>query len=106
MAVESEKNKLSLGGKKNPQEISLVEFEKEFEQDHPRFLRDLSEGYNSLTRRELLICTMIRSNMQEKTIGRLLDISPLTVENHRTNIRKKLGLTHTTKNLYNFLLKY
>ena len=86
--------------------ITLSEFEKEFDQNHPYFLRNLSAHCEALTSQELRICSMIRSSMKELEIAGMLEISVFTVENHRTNIRKKLGFTHAKRSLANFLLKF
>ena len=50
-----------------------------------------STGLN-LTRRQILICEMIRDGMTSKEIAFALGLSRRTVENHRANISQKLGL--------------
>jgi len=52
-----------------------------------------------LTRRQILVCELIREGMKSKEIARALDCSPSTVNNHRNEIRKKLGLHGRSDNL-------
>ena len=56
-----------------------------------------------LTRRQILICEMIRDGMTSKDIARALECSPSTINNHRDTIRRKLGLSGKTANLQAFL---
>jgi len=57
----------------------------------------------NLTRRQMVICEMIREGMTSKDIASALDCAPSTVNNHRNIIRKKLGLSGKTANLQAFL---
>jgi len=61
-----------------------------------------SFGLN-LTKRQILICEMIRDGMTSKEIARALDCSTSTVNNHRNTIRRKLKLSGSTTNLQAFL---
>ena len=106
MALQSENIRSSVGGEKNPHGIIVLEFETGFKQKHPRFQKNLSKHCNKLTRKELLICSMVHEEMKEKEIADLLGLSVFTIENYRTKIRKKLGLTRTDVNLYSFLLQF
>lgn len=63
------------------------------------FGRKISEESLKLTPREIEICNMIKTGLAGKDIARLLNISSLTVTKHRINIRRKLGLTNSDKNL-------
>jgi len=63
-------------------------------------LRDASVN---LTSREIEICNMIKGGLSNKDISHLLNISHQTVEGHRKNIRKKLGLTNKQINLTAYL---
>lgn len=64
---------------------------------------ELSSRLNRLTQREIELCGLIRQGITSKEIGRLLHISPRTVETHRNRIRKKLGVTDPDVNLVTFL---
>lgn len=61
-----------------------------------------SPGPN-LTRRQMLICEMIRDGMTSKEIALALDCSPSTVNNHRNEIRRKLNLSGRGANLQAWL---
>jgi len=56
-----------------------------------------------LTAREVEICNLIKGGLSNKDISHLLSVSNLTVEGHRKNIRKKLGLTNKGINLTSYL---
>ncbi|MFC1835129.1 PAS domain S-box protein [Thermodesulfobacteriota bacterium] len=62
----------------------------------------MKEGSN-LTPREIRICEMIRAGLSSKEMAKTLAISPQTVLVHRKNIRKKLGLANSKRNLASFL---
>ncbi|UCE17800.1 MAG: PAS domain-containing protein, partial [Gemmatimonadota bacterium] len=59
----------------------------------------ISRKLHSLTPKEIEICNMIRSGLTSKEIARLKHSSHRTVERHRNNIRKKLGLSNKKINL-------
>ena len=56
-----------------------------------------------LTPREIEICNMIKSGLTTKEISNFLNSSSQTIDKHRKNIRKKLGLTQRYINLTSFL---
>lgn len=58
----------------------------------PAMLR-LFSGETDLTPAELQVANLIRQGKVSKDIAELLNLSPRTVEFHRDNIRKKLGIT-------------
>ncbi len=64
---------------------------------------NLVKGGHSLTPKEIRICEMIRSGLSSKQMAKVLGISPQTVLVHRKNIRKKLGLAKSRKNLASYL---
>ncbi|MEN8005957.1 MAG: LuxR C-terminal-related transcriptional regulator [Candidatus Krumholzibacteriota bacterium] len=57
----------------------------------------------NLTKRQILICEMIRDGMTSKEIALALDCSPSTINNHRNIIRRKLKLSGSSTNLQAFL---
>ena len=57
----------------------------------------------NLTRRQMLICEMIRDGMTSKEIALALGCSPSTVNNHRNTIRRKLKLSGRGANLQAWL---
>jgi len=56
-----------------------------------------------LTPREIDVCELIRDGIGSKDIARTLSISLKTVEKHRDNIRKKLGIANRRINLASLL---
>jgi len=60
--------------------------------------------YGSLTPREQEIMRLLAEGLSAKKIAEKLFISPKTVENHRSNIMKKLGL-HSTMELIRYAAK-
>lgn len=67
-------------------------FEEQFTRVHGAFLAELQRGCPALSGAELKICALTRINLDTKEIARLLSASVRTVQNHRYNIRRKLGL--------------
>ena len=75
-------------------------------------LRDLTSPYarhvvtgktRRLTPRETEICNMIKSGLPSKDIAEMLGVACQTVQRHRRNIRRRLGLTGKKQNLTSFL---
>lgn len=59
--------------------------------------KDFSHMIDQLSPKEIEVFQMVKSGMQSKEISRLLNISHHTVNRHRYNIRKKLGLNRSGK---------
>ena len=57
----------------------------------------------NLTRRQVLICEMIRDGMTSKEIALALNCASSTVNNHRNAIRRKLKLSGKSANLQAYL---
>jgi len=70
--------------------------------------RDTGEEYNDsfdlLSEREKEICSLVAKGYTNKETGELLNISPRTVETHKSKIMEKLKLT-TRRDLVQFALK-
>jgi PAS domain S-box-containing protein len=56
-----------------------------------------------LTSREIELCNMIKNGLSSKEIGKILNISNRTIEKHRFNIRKKLGIIESKVNLVTYI---
>lgn len=57
-----------------------------------------------LTPKEIQICNMIKNGLAVKEIAKMLHLSPRTIDKHRENIRKKLGIKSKKVNLASYLL--
>ncbi len=67
------------------------------------FNRELEAPLLKLTRTEMRVCRLIQKGYAGKEIAEAMCISFETVQVHRRNIRKKLGLTGRNVNLFAFL---
>jgi len=67
------------------------------------FLTQISRNHMQLTPVEIAISTMIRNGLTNKEIAQLRSIALATVQRHRENIRRKLGLKNRKINLTTYL---
>ena len=58
----------------------------------------------NLTPKEIQVASMVREGFSSKSIAASLSVSPETINIHRKNIRKKLGLDSRIYNLRSFLI--
>jgi len=68
------------------------------------FSQSLSAMHMNLTRSEIRIADLLRKGGRTKEIAELLSLSERTIETHRKNIRKRLGLIGRNANLRTYLL--
>jgi PAS domain S-box-containing protein len=68
------------------------------------FTRKMSLKYLNLTPTEIRIANLIRHGSSTKKIAELMNVSPRTIETHRKNIRRKIGLGCKRANLRSHLL--
>jgi DNA-binding CsgD family transcriptional regulator len=68
------------------------------------FTRNISLKYLNLTPTEIRIANLIRHGSSTKKIAELMNASPRTIETHRKNIRRKIGLDSKRANLRSHLL--
>lgn len=67
------------------------------------FGRNLKRKELDLTPREIEVCNMVKNGFTSKEIAVFLHITPKTVEKHRENIRRKLGIRSDKSNLSIYL---
>ncbi|MES1262454.1 MAG: response regulator transcription factor [Acidobacteriota bacterium] len=68
-------------------------------EDYVRLMRQrgVQDSYELLTEREREVLQLIAEGKSNKEAGGILNISPYTVETHRTNLMQKLGLHNTAE---------
>jgi DNA-binding NarL/FixJ family response regulator len=59
--------------------------------------RGLQDSYDLLTAREKEILQLLGEGNSNKEAASVLNVSPLTVETHRSNLMQKLGLHSTAE---------
>jgi two-component system response regulator NreC len=57
----------------------------------------LSDTFDLLTAREKEVLQLLAEGKTNKEVAQLLDVSPYTVESHRTNLMQKLGIHNTAE---------
>lgn len=72
--------------------------------DAPIKPKNANSPYSTLTSREQEVVRLLAEGISKKEIAKMLFISIKTVENHRTNIRKKLGF-HSTVDIIRYATK-
>lgn len=93
---EEEKNRRTINCSiENKKQTSLGNWEifaRQFHKVYDTFYFKLIRDYPALTQMELKVCSLIRIGLSSKEISALLCISVRTVDRHREEIRKRLGL--------------
>ena len=67
-------------------------------------LQRLATAKIILTPQEIQVADLVKAGKSSKEIADILNVSTTTISFHRKNLRKKLGLDHTQKNLRAHLL--
>jgi PAS domain S-box-containing protein len=88
----------------NQQRVLLSIMESNINEIVSPFTRKMSLKYLNLTPTEIRIANLIRHGSSTKKIAEIMNVSPKTVETHRKNIRRKIGLDRKRANLRSHLL--
>lgn len=78
-------------------------FEKNLKEITSPFIHKLSRAYSRLSFREIQVSNLIKEGLSSKEIAGNLNISALTVNKYRENIRKKLEIKNKKVNLVGHL---
>lgn len=70
------------------------------------FMRTISQSSFDLTPQELRVADLVKNGNTTKEIAGILRISMKTVDYHRDNLRRKLGIKNNKTNLRSFLMKF
>jgi len=70
------------------------------------FSSHLIQKYANLTPTEVQVINLIRQGKKTKEIAQCMNTATSTVDFHRNNIRKKIGLTHCSTSLQSHFLAY
>ncbi len=82
------------------------EFQIGFEKVYVSFFDELNIKHPDLTRREKRLCALLKLNMTSKEIAQISGLSIKSIENSRTRLRKKMGLTNAKVDLSAYLYKF
>jgi DNA-binding CsgD family transcriptional regulator len=70
------------------------------------FMHTISQSSFDLTPQELRVADLVKNGNTTKEIAGILRVSAKTVDYHRDNLRRKLGIKNNKTNLRSFLLKF
>lgn len=87
-------------------ESALSEFELRFSNVYVGFFEKLLNEYPALSQNERRLCAFLKLSMTTKEIAAITGQSIRAIEIARTRLRKKIKLTNSEKNLYDFFVNY
>jgi tetratricopeptide (TPR) repeat protein len=86
-------------------QLNWEDFDVQFRNVHPEFLKNLVKKYPTLTTMQRKVCALLRLNLTSVDIAKLLYLSERNIENHRYRLRKKFCLD-ANGSLHDFLSTY
>ncbi|WP_347219813.1 tetratricopeptide repeat protein [Chryseobacterium sp.] len=89
--------------KLNTKNDSWGDFEYHFLNIHESFYENLDLKHPGLTNYDKRLAAMLKLKLSTKEISNLLNVTPKTIENSRTRLRKKMNLTNTKEDLAQYL---
>ncbi|MBD3905815.1 tetratricopeptide repeat protein [Chryseobacterium sp. Ch-15] len=92
-------NELKVNSKPN----TWDDFEYHFLQIHESFYKNLEQKHPGLTNYDKRLAAMLKLRLSTKEISNLMNVTPKTIENSRTRLRKKMNLTNTKEDLSKYL---
>ena len=98
--------KLDNSGLDNSQQACLSALQANLEDLVSPFSQQLSSPLLNLTPREIQVANLIKEGRTNKEIAQFFNVALRTVEFHRENIRKKIGLVNKKANLRSQLLLF
>lgn len=87
----------------NTKQDSWGDFEYHFLNVHESFYENLDARHPGLTNYDKRLAAMLKLKLSTKEISNLLNVTPKTIENSRTRLRKKMNLTNTKEDLSQYL---
>jgi len=101
--LKKEINSIVFRLSKNINRNTWDEFNLRFNNVYTSFYENLMDKHPDLTQTEKKLCAFIKLNLSSKDIADITKTSTKSVENSRTRLRKKLGLTNTNTELHKYL---
>ncbi len=89
--------------KSNASQNNWEEFELRFSHVYESFYEKLNKFHPNLSPNDKRICALIKLNLTTKEIANITKTSLKSIENNRTRLRKKLGLTNSKVDLTTYL---
>ncbi len=90
---------------RNSSSAAWEEFNLRFTNIYESFFEKLQKIHPELNQNEKRLCSLIKLNLSSKEIAEITNTTVKSVENSRTRLRKKLGLTNTKTELHQYLNK-
>lgn len=96
-------DKLKRGNLSKRQRVYLDLLESNLQEIADQFPNRLSTTFSKLTPTELEVAKLVRQGKSTKEIADFMSIAPSTIDFHRNNIRKKVGISSARINLRTYL---